>query len=458
MQDLFSPSKWTATQKLTVSFLVVILTGSFLLWLPISNQPGTHQTYLDHLFTAVSMVCVTGLTVLSIKDTYTVFGQIVGIVLMQIGGLGLITLISVSLFYLKRRISLKDQTTLQMALNRNTNDNYKDFLFNAYRFTFAVEAIGALVLMTDFIPRYGWAKGAFNAVFVAVSAFCNAGFDNLGSNSLQDFVLNPTVNFTVALLIIAGGIGFTVWAELSERLNQYFHSRPRLLRLSFRRLSSHSRLALIATATLLFGGALITWLSELRHGSTIGNYNIFQQWMISFFQSAAFRTAGFSTLNYEATHPFTNLVYMILMLIGGAPGGTAGGIKVTTAAIMFLLFRSELKGHTEVTFHKRVIPASAVKQAMTIILFFFTVLMIGYSLLLLEHPNLNPYHLLFEAISAMATVGSSAGITSQLTTWGRIIIMGMMFLGRVGPFTVFLSLLQRDRKEIHYADTDVLIG
>ena len=458
MFEKLAIKNWTTTQKLTLSFLAVILTGSLLLSLPISNLPGTHTPYLHHLFTAVSMVCVTGLTVLSIKDTYTVFGQIIGIILMQIGGLGLITLISISLAYLKRKISLKDQSAIQMALNVNSSANISDFLFSVYRFTLTVEGAAACLLMLDFIPRYGVAAGIFNAIFVAVSAFCNAGFDNLGSNSLQDFVVNPIVNFTVAGLIFAGGLGFIVWFELRDRLLTFWRSKPRVWTWSFKHLSSHARLVLIATAIILTVGTIIPWLAEAKHGTTLASYNFFEQGMISFFQSVAFRTAGFATLNYEMTHPFTNLIYMILMLIGGAPGGTAGGIKVTTVAVMFLLFRSELKGHTEVTFRKRVISSRTVKQAMTIILFFFTVLVTGYSLLLLEHPHLNPFHLLFEAISALATVGSSAGITSQLNPQGHIILMALMFIGRVGPFTVFLSILQNDRKEIHYAETDILVG
>ena len=458
MAKLFSIKNWTATQKLTFSFLIVIILGSFLLSLPISVRTGVHLPYLDHLFTAVSMVCVTGLTVISVQETYTWFGQIISMILIQVGGLGLVTLISMSLYFLKRKLSLKDQSTLLMALNRNSNDDYLHFLQTAYRYTFWVELISACILMTDFIPRYGVMKGIFNAIFISISAFCNAGFDNLGNSSLQGFVLNPTVNFTVAFLIIFGGIGFSVVFELKDRFSKFIYSRPRVWRLTFKKLSSHTRLVLISTALLLLIGTIIPWLSELHHNTTIGQYSLTEQLMISFFQSTAFRTAGFATIDYSQTHPFTNLVYMVLMVIGGAPGGTAGGIKVTTAAIMFLLFRSELKGHDKITFRKRVIPSQLVKQAMTIILFFFTMVIFGYSLLLLTHPQLNAFDLLFETISALATVGSTMGVTPLLTTPGKLIIIALMFIGRVGPFTVFLSIIQRGRKEIYYAETDILIG
>ncbi|MCW6662350.1 TrkH family potassium uptake protein [Aerococcaceae bacterium NML190073] len=458
MQKWFNYANWSASRKLSTSFLIVILIGSLLLSLPIAHQPGVRTTYLDHLFTSVSMVCVTGLSVITVSDTYNLFGQLIGICLMQIGGLGLITLISISFFSLKRRISLSNHYTLQEALNQNSTSNLRAFLFAAYRITILTELVAACVLMTDFIPRYGWFDGIFNAFFIAVSAFCNAGFDNLGASSLQQFALNPTINFTIATLIILGGIGFPVWINLCDTAKKFATAKPRHLHLASRQLTSHTRLVLMVSALLLVSGTLLTWLSEMNNPQTIGSFNFWQQGMASFFQTVTMRTAGFSTLNYELTTPFTNLMYMLHMFIGGAPGGTAGGIKVTTAAIMFLVFRSELSGYTHTVFHFRSIPAKLVKQALTIILFFFTLMITGYALLLFTQPHLESFALLFETVSAIATVGVSMNLTPELTTVGRIIVMCLMFIGRVGPFTVFLSLLQKEHKSIQYADTEILIG
>ncbi|WP_241152368.1 TrkH family potassium uptake protein [Vaginisenegalia massiliensis] len=451
---------WTTPQKLTLSFVFIIFFGGFLLSLPISHRTTAPPTvFLDHLFTAVSMICVTGLTVLDVGAVYNNLGQIICIALMQIGGLGLITIISASMYYLNKKMSLKDQYFLQEALNRGTNDDFISFLMSVYKFTFSVEAIFACILMIDFIPRWGLGRGMFNSIFVAVSAFCNAGFDNFGSTSLQKFIGNPIVNFVVTSLIICGGLGFSVWFELRQKTKEYLSSKPRILRLTFRNLSVHTRLAITATVVVLTLGTTIGWLVEHNNPNTIGNLPLWQQWMASYFQAVTMRTAGFATINYENSHPFSNLMYIFQMIIGGAPGGTAGGIKVTTAAMLFLLFISELKGYSQVVYHKRTLPSYLLKQAMTITLFFLSALMVGFSLLLLTEPNPDPFKIMFEAVSAICTVGVSMNYTGQLTTWGRIIIMSMMFIGRVGPITVLISIIsQRKKYEVRYADAEVLLS
>ena len=451
--------KWSAAQKMSASFLVVILIGSILLSLPIMHKDTAPvTTYLDHFFTAVSMVCVTGLTVISVGDTYNKIGQLVGIILMQIGGLGLVTILSVSAYALKQKLSLKEANVLQVALNRHTKRDVKQYLFTAYRFTFAVETIAALVLSIDFIPRYGVVDGIFNAVFIAVSAFCNAGFDNLGTTSLQQFATHPLINFTVIFLIIAGGIGFGVVSELRDWIGKLRSSKPIRIRYHWRRLSLHTRLVLYTSVIMWGTGTIVTWVSEMNNIATIGAYSLGEQGMISLFQTVAFRTAGFSTIDYSLTTPFTNLVYMLQMIIGGAPGGTAGGIKVTTAAILCLLFVSEIKGHSHVTFAKRVIHSRVVKLALTITLFYCIILFIGFAALLWTNPHLDSFSLLFESISAIATVGSSMNVTGQLNTMGEWIIIVLMFLGRVGPVTVIVSIMQRKQKEIHYATADIIVG
>ncbi|WP_423216032.1 TrkH family potassium uptake protein [Streptococcus equinus] len=449
----------SGTQRLTVSFLIVILIGSILLSLPIThyqNAPATN--YLDHLFTVVSMVCVTGLSVFPVADVYNGLGQVIAIILMQVGGLGLVTLIAVSTYLLRRRMNLSSQNILQSALSYDNSGHLKRYLFNVYKITFIIESLIAILFLIDFIPRFGVKHGIFNAIFLAVSAFCNAGFDNLGGDSLKAFVLNPLLNLLFMILIVSGGIGFAVWVDIKRAIKAFLADRPYRLKTFTRKLSNQTRLVLDTTAVILILGTAITWLLEANNPKTIGLYNPFQQFMVSLFQTVTMRTAGFATISYLDTHTATNILYMIQMIIGGAPGGTAGGVKVTTVAITFLLFKSELAGQSEVTYRHRIIANKVIKQTLTVLIFFFSILIVGYILLLQFEPHHDPIALLFEAVSAIATVGVSMDLTPQLSTSGRLVIMALMFIGRVGPLTVLLSLLQKKEKEIQYAQTNITVG
>lgn len=449
----------SVTQRLSFSFLIVILIGTFLLSLPITHYAHAPETHLlDHLFNVVSMVCVTGLSVVPVADVYNGLGQVIIMCLMQIGGLGLVTLIAISMFALRKRIDISEQTLLQSALSRSDSGNLRHYLFHVYKFTFIIEIIAALVLMFDFIPRFGWGHGIFNSIFLAISAFCNAGFDNLGSESLKGFVLNPLVNLVIIGLIISGGLGFAVWIDLAHTVKRYFSQKPRHFSSAIRPLSNQTRLVLYTSGFILLSGTILTWLTEIGNTKTIGDLNPLQQLMVSLFQTVTMRTAGFASISYLDTRPATNILYMLQMLVGGAPGGTAGGIKVTTAAVTYLLFKSELAGQSEVTFRNRIISSKTIQQTLTVLIFYFTILFTGYILLLQVEPGLDPMSLIFESISAIATVGVSMDLTPQLSTAGRIIIIVMMFVGRVGPITVLLSLLQRKRKDIHYAPTDISVG
>ena len=452
-------NRLSVTQKLVLSFVFVIIVGSILLSLPISHYANSPETsYLDHLFNTVSMVCVTGLSVVPVSKAYNGLGQIFSMLLMQTGGLGLVSLIAFSTYTLKNKLGLSDQDLLQSALSRDNQKDLKAYLFMVYKITFSIEALAALVIMTDFIPRFGLGHGIFNSLFLAVSAFCNAGFDNLGSNSLQDYATNPTINLAVAFLIMSGSLGFAVWIDLIQLLRRYIKDRPRNWKLACRPFSNQSRLVLISTGCLLLGGTLLAWLLEMDNSKTIGTLNVWQQLLVSFFQTVTMRTAGFATISYTNADFSTNLLFMIQMIIGGGPGGTAGGIKVTTASIMFLLFKSELSGNSSVVFRNRIISNKTVLQAFTVILFFLTMLFVGYVILLETNPTLSPLGLLFESVSAIATVGVSMDLTPNLNTLGRLVIMSLMFIGRVGPITVLLSLMTKKEKHVSYAPTDISVG
>ena len=410
-------NRLSVTQKLVLSFVFVIIVGSILLSLPISHYANSPETsYLDHLFNTVSMVCVTGLSVVPVSKAYNGLGQILSMLLMQTGGLGLVSLIAFSTYTLKNKLGLSDQDLLQSALSRDNQKDLKAYLFKVYKITFSIEAMAALVIMTDFIPRFGLGHGIFNSLFLAVSAFCNAGFDNLGSNSLQDYATNPTINLAVAFLIMSGSLGFAVWIDLIQLIRRYIKDRPRNWKLACRPFSNQSRLVLISTGCLLLGGTLLAWLLEMDNSKTIGTLNIWQQLLVSFFQTVTMRTAGFATISYTNADFSTNLLFMIQMIIGGGPGGTAGGIKVTTASIMFLLFKSELSGNSSVVFRNRIISNKTILQAFTVILFFLSMLFVGYVILLETNPTLSPLGLLFESVSAIATAVSYTHLTLPTTS------------------------------------------
>lgn len=458
MKKLLNYSEWPTATVLTVSFLVVAAIGGMLLSLPLFHQPAIDASFFDHFITAVSLVCVSGIAALPIGETYNIFGQAIALLIIQIGGLGVITIINTGIFYLNQQLSLKNQYLIQASLNRDTNTQLFDFLFSIYRLTLTVELLGTLIIMTNFVPEFGWLQGTFNALFLAVSAFTNAGVDNIGSASIQTFNSSPLITLTVASLVIVGGLGFSVWFELINRFKVYLHQKPHHLRLAFRNLSIHTRLVLQMTVILLITGTLLIWLIESQNLATIGSRSWPEQLLASFFKSASTRSAGYITFSYEQSEPFTKLLFMLFAIIGGAPGGTAGGLKITTVAILALLFKSELSGHTKVTYHNRVIPNKLVKQAVMITLFFFIIAMVGFGLLLLTHPHLNSMDLMFETFSAMGTLGVSMSITQQLNSFGHIIIIILSLAGRVGPITILLAVLQKQTKEIYYAETNILIG
>lgn len=458
MMALFKPSEWSTAFRLTISFVLVAAAGSFVLALPVMHKPYLDATYFDHLLTAVSLICVSGMAALPIGESYNMLGQVVALIMIQVGGLGVITIVNMGLYYLQRRIPLKDQYILQAALNRDTNADFLNFLISIYRFTFIVELLAASVIMIDFVPRYGWFNGTFNAIFLSISAFTNSGFDNVGTNDMATFIHNPLILIILKSLFIAGGLGFSVWFELRERLALYFKRQPRSFRLAFRKMSTNTRLVLQMTAILLIGGMILIWIGEVRNPLTLGILSFGDQMVSSFFKSASTRTAGYATFAYQDTTSLTKFVYMILTVIGGAPGGTAGGIKITTVAIIALLFRAELQSYSQVVYNKRTIPSTLVRQSVMIVLFFGTLGVVGYASLLLSHPHLSTLDLLFETASAMGTLGVSLNVTDQLNMFGRVVLMILTLAGRVGPITLLLAILQRKQTQVNYAKTDVLIG
>lgn len=443
--------KWTPTQRIVFSFLGVILVGSLLLSLPISQREGSTASYWDNLFTAVSMVCVTGLFTKPVAESYSTFGQIISMILIQIGGLSLISFIGLIAMQGKSRLSFINMATLQESLSRDDTKHFKRFISSVFFFTFAVEILGALFLSLHFVPLLGWKKGLFSSLFIAVSAFCNAGFDNLSTNSLVPYATNPLVNLTVATLIIMGGLGFSVWFDLRTFSNRQGHAR---------KLRFHTKVVLGLTATILAVGTIITLITEFHNPATIGNLSFGNKLLVSFFQTVTMRTAGFASIDYTKANPVTLLLYVFQMMLGGAPGGTAGGIKITAFLTLVLYARSEILGLPHTNFMYHTIDSMTLRKAFAVFSVFTMTFLTGLLFISITDPTQPLLFLIFEVMSALATVGVTANLTPQLTHTSQFIIMALMFFGRIGPMSILMSLSSRkpsQKDTIQYSKSSMIV-
>ena len=446
--------------KIVVSFAMVIFVGSLLLSLPISNLETSETTYFDNLFTAVSMVCVTGLFTLPVATSFTVFGQIVCIILMQIGGLGLMTILATFIVRLGKKISYSDTIAVKEALNKDELSNFNNYLGSILKYTFIIEGTGMLLLSFRFVPEFGWGKGLFTSLFLAVSGFCNAGFDNIGALSLQKYVHDPLVNLVIMALIILGGIGFSVWFDVTHNINSIVKTKVRSgWKRSYRLLKTHTRLAINMTVGLIVIGTFMFLLVEWNNPDSIGTYSVGEKLLAAMFQTVTMRTAGFATLDYEAVEQFSLLFFIFTMFIGGSPGGAAGGIKTTTFALIFLLIINEIRGQKNINYANHSIPIEIVRRAIVVVATFFAFLMLGVSILMIVE-NQPFIYLLFEAVSALATVGVSVNLTPELSPISHVVLMCLMFIGRIGPITILLGLNRSNKrtKDKLYAKTTILIG
>jgi trk system potassium uptake protein TrkH len=446
--------------KIVISFFIVIFLGSILLTLPISNLETSETTYFDNLFTAVSMVCVTGLSTLPIATSFTLFGQIISIILMQIGGLGLMTILATLIMRMGKKMHYSSTIAVKEALNRDELGDFKTYLASILKYTFIIEGTGMFLLAFRFVPEFGLGSGLFVSLFLAVSGFCNAGFDNIGAVSLQEYVHDPLVNLVIASLIILGGIGFSVWFDVTHNVQSILKNKFRgSWKQSYRRLRIHTQLAINMTVILIVIGTLVFLLVEWNNPNSIGNFTFGEKVLASFFQTVTMRTAGFATLDYELVEPFSLLFFIATMFIGGSPGGAAGGIKTTTFALIALLIVSEIKGQKHVNYAHHTIPMETVRRAIVIVATFTFFLLAGVGALMLieDQPFL---FLLFEAVSALGTVGVSVNLTPELSRISQVVLMILMFVGRIGPITILLSLSRKSKKTTDklYAKTAILIG
>lgn len=443
--------KLTSAQKIAISFLVIIAIGTFLLYLPITHCDDIELSLIDALFIATSATCVTGLTPVSVIETFNILGQIVLLILMQIGGIGVIAIVISFLYSMKKKLSIKNNKMIKNQFGYINLSNKRSNIQEMLKYILAVEFIGAILLSFYFIPKHGLLDGLFNSLFISVSAFCNAGFDVLTSSSLIPYTNEYYPLIIIMMLIILGGLGFVVWFDVCDNIK-----KNKCKKGCFQRFSLHTRVVILTTVFLIVLPALFIFVLECS-SEMFADLNLSSKILNSLFTSVSLRTAGFTTCDLSLANDSSLLLMIVCMFIGGSPGGTAGGIKTTTIVIILMYIFSTIKGDEYTNIHKRRISENLIKQAITIFAINIFVLLTGVFLLTITE-NLSFIEILFEATSAIATVGLSMNTTSKLTVFGKMIISFMMYLGRIGILTFVLSFAKdKNKQHIKYATGNLLI-
>lgn len=419
--------KLSSIQVVMLSFFLLILLGSVLLSLPISSANGKAVSYLDALFTSTTATCVTGLVTVPTVSTWSTFGHIVILLLIQIGGLGVITVISGIMILLHRKIDISDRILISESFNLDSLSGIVKFIKKVIIISIVIELAGALLYMTVFIPEFG-IKGIWISIFTAVSAYCNAGIDILAENSLCNYALNPVVNITTMLLILLGGMGFVVLFELGS----FFANRKRR---HVKFLSLHTKIVLSVTAFLILFGAVLIFVFEYNNPNTMQDYSLPQKIMVSLFQSVTTRTAGFASVPQENFTDASSFVSILLMFVGGSPAGTAGGVKTVTVFVMVITAISVIKNKRTVDVFNRQISADVVKKAVAVFAMSMCIVL-SSTILILAFENAPFLDVVYETVSATATVGLTRNFTPSLGTVGRIVLICTMYLGRIGPISL----------------------
>jgi len=449
INKILDKSKLHPTQILVLGFATVILIGALLLNLPIASKSGESVGFINALFTATSAVCVTGLVVVDTGTYWTTFGQVVILLLIQIGGLGFMTMGTLFALIVGKKITLKERLVMQEALNQFNVAGVVRLAKYILITTFTIEGIGALLLSIRFIPLYGFWKGVGYSIFHAISAFCNAGFDLIGKfRSLTPFVNDPLINIVVMALIILGGIGFVVILEVLQKRR-------------FARLSLHSKLAITITAMLLSLGFVVIFILEFNNPYTMKDLPIGGKLLSAMFHSVTPRTAGFNTLPTDKLTVASIFFTIVLMFIGGSSAGTAGGVKITTAGVVAATIVSVIKGNDDTEIFGRRVARDIINRSLAIIGLSMGLVVVVTMVLSITEGSHSFIEIFSETISAFGTVGLSLGITPSLSSIGKIIISLTMFAGRVGPLTIFLALAQRKQQHkgiVRYPEEKVIVG
>lgn len=436
-------------QVVLISFAGWILLGALLLALPVSAAPGKKVEFIDALFMSTSATCVTGLSSVLPNEYFSIFGQMVLLVLLQVGGLGIMTLSSSMALIMGRSLQMREQLIMQDVLDTSNSEELLDLIVGIIRYTFAIEFIGAILLTIGFYQEgFEIGQSMYFGFWHAISAFCNAGF-GLFSNNFEDFKFVGIIHFTIAFLLMFGGIGFAVMKDV---VNVAKAKR------SFRDLTVHTKIVLVTHTFLLLFGTIYLFFGEFLHA--FQEMTLWEKFQVAFFQSATTRTAGFNTINLNALNPHCIYMMILLMFIGASPGSTGGGVKTTTFAVLLRSVTATLRGKSDVEFFERKIPAPTVVKSIAI--FIVSLIVVSGCLLLMMRlePDKSFLALFFESVSAFATAGLSLGITPFLSVMGKIVIISLMFIGRVGPLTLVLGIGSRGvvRSKIGYPEGKVLIG
>ena len=444
----------STTQFILLSFLVTILLGSLLLALPISSATGDAVPYLDALFTATTSTCVTGLVTLPTVSTWSVFGQIVILLLIQIGGLGIITVMSGLMLLLNKKMGIGDRLLIQDSFNLNTMSGLSKFVKNVLFGTLIIEGVGAVLYMLVFVPEFG-ARGIWISVFNSVSAFCNAGIDIIAENSLCNYATNPLINAVTSVLIILGGLGYIVWWDVLRVVK----SRSPRNRKIFRHLTLQSKIAITVTLGLIIAGGILIFIFEYSNPLTVAHMSLFDKIQVSLFQSVTTRTAGFASVPQENLTNASAAVSIILMLVGGSPVGTAGGMKTVTVAVLVCSALATIRNKNSATMFGRRISESSVKKAVAVAVAFL-VICSASTVLLMATSNASALDAFYETVSATATVGLSRNLTATLNSFGKVIIIITMYFGRVGPISLAVALGSKNESQnvISEPTEDISIG
>lgn len=428
-------------QVLSITFLVAIFFGAILLYLPVSTTAPI--SFLDALFTATSATTVTGLAVVSTGNDFTLFGQTVIMVLMQIGGLGLMTFAILIVMLLGKKIGLRGRILIQQSFNQYSLGGMIRLVRIILLFTFGIEALAAAFLAVRWVPEYGWGFGLFTSAFHAVSAFNNAGF-SLWDDSLSAYVGDPVVNIIITMLFITGGIGFTVLYDMWGAKE-------------FRQLSLHSKIMLTGTLAVNLFAMLFLFVSEYGNMETLGALPLGDKLWASYFQAVTPRTAGFNSIDIGSMETGSIVLISLLMFIGAGSASTGSGIKLTTFLVIILVTASYLNGKKEAVIFNRAIPSHLLERSLAIVFISMTAVFTG--ILILSYTENAPFEwIVFEAFSAFGTVGLSMGLTGELSVLGKIIIMILMFIGRVGPVTLAFALARQHKEPIRHPKGDIFTG
>ncbi len=455
--DLYKPRKkrLAPATVITLSFLALIFCGALLFTLPFMTRDGEGLPFLTALFTATSSVCVTGLTLIDPVVTLTAPGQILLCLLIETGGLSMVTFVSFFMFTMHKKSSLRSVRLAQEYTNMFEFSEVKSMVKLVVITAFICQLAGACVFATRFIPKYG-AKGIWVSVFTAISAYCNAGFDLFGIEqefgSLVNYNGDPVIMYTVMALIVTGGIGFFVFYDVLYCIRNRKEGNAKL--------SFHTRIVLTFTAILLAFGFVSFFIFEYSNPNTIADMPLDEKLTASLFQSVTARTAGFASVDIAGMRPLTKVIMMLLMFIGAGSGSTGGGVKITTFSVIVLSIKSVLKGNDETTAFSYRLDHKTVTKSMTIVFLGFSVVFLVSCFLFADCPEANPVNVFFEAVSAFATVGLTAGITAQCSPVGLVALITAMFIGRVGPvgFVLTLSSKRRESNDTVMPEGKIMVG